>query len=86
MRQPAWIKEELSNQEIQKHTDELRERIGIEYQRINRIQTRIRRVQEGYEADPPIYTIGKAEVNIREYRDLISQIEKEVYRLQEILA
>jgi len=66
--------------------DELRKRIGIEHQRINRTQAKIRRIQEGYEADPPVYTTSEAEENIKVYRDLISQVEKEVYRLQEIMA
>ncbi len=42
--------------------------------------------QEGYEADPPVYTTSEAEENIKVYRDLIAQVEKEVCRLQGIMA
>ena len=86
LKQPEWIEEELSKQEANEHVDELRKRIGIEHQRINRTQAKIRRIQEGYEADPPVYTTSEAEENIKAYRDLISQVEKDIYRLQEIMA
>ena len=86
LKQPEWIEEELSKQEANEHVDELRKRIGIEHQRINRTQAKIRRIQEGYEANPPVYTTSEAEENIKIYRDLIAQVEKEVYRLQGIMA
>jgi polyhydroxyalkanoate synthesis regulator phasin len=86
LKQPEWVEEELSKQEANEHIDELRKRIGIEHQRIDRTQAKIRRIQEGYEADPPVYTTSEAEENTKVCRDLISQVEKEVYRLQEIMA
>ncbi len=52
LKQPEWIEEELSKQEANEHIDELRKRIGIEHQRIDRTQAKIRRIQEGYEVDP----------------------------------
>ena len=86
LKQPEWVEEELSKREDNEHIDELRKRIGIEHQRIDRTQAKIRRIQEGYEVDPPVYTTSEAEENIKVYRALISQVEKEVYRLQEIMA
>ena len=85
LKQPEWIEEELSKREANEHIDELRKRIGIENQRIDRTQAKIRRIQEGYEADPPVYTASEAEEYIKVYRVLISQVEKELYRLQEIM-
>jgi hypothetical protein len=39
---------------------------------INLTQAKIRRIQKGYEADPPVYTTSEAEEHIKVYRDLIA--------------
>ena len=86
LKQPEWVEEELSKQEANEHVEELQKRIRIEHQRIGQIQVKIRRIQEGYEADPPVYTTSEAEEKIRVYHALISRVETEVYRLQELMA
>ena len=55
--------------------EELQKRIRVEKQKIDRSQYKIRRIQEGYEADPPIYTADEVNEKIGSYRDNISHAE-----------
>ncbi len=60
--------------------------IRRERQRIEHAQAKIRRVQDGYEVDPPVYTASEAEEKIGIFRDSTSRIEAEIHRLEEIKA
>jgi len=57
LKQPEWVYQELLKQETGESTNELQKRIRLEQQKIERIQYKIRRIQDGYEADPPVYTL-----------------------------
>jgi len=72
-------------QETGESTNELQKRIRLEQQKIERIQYKIRRIQDGYEADPPVYTTGEVKEKMGEYRDLISHAETEIHRLHDIM-
>lgn len=54
-------------------------------QKIEQIEAKIRRIHEGYEAEPPLYTAEEAEGRIGAFRDLITRTEKEQQRLQTLL-
>jgi hypothetical protein len=86
LKQPEWIEEQLSKRETSDHIEELDRRIRLERQRIERAQAKIRRVQDGYESDPPVYTASEAEEKIGVFRDSVSRAETEAYRLEEIKA
>ena len=60
-------------------------RIRLEQQKIDRTQYKIRRIQDGYESDPPVYTADEVKEKIRAYRDSISRAEMEIHRLQSIM-
>ena len=83
--QPEWIHQELSKQETGEHIEELRKRIRMEQQKVEQIQYKIRRIQEGYEADPPLYTTDEVKEKMGAYRNLISIAETEKHRLQDIM-
>jgi hypothetical protein len=85
LKQPEWVHRELSKQDTGKSTEELQKRIRLEQQKIERIQYKIRRIQDGYEADPPVYTTGEVKEKMGLYRDLISHAETEIHRLQDIM-
>ena len=85
LKQPEWVYEELSKQETGEHIEELRKRIRIEQHKVEQIQYKIRRIQEGYEADPPIYTTNEVKEKLGSYRNLISSAETEKHRLQNIV-
>ena len=53
-------------------------------EKIERTQAKIRRIQDGYEADPPVYTASEAEEGTRVYRERISHAETKVHRLQDL--
>ena len=54
-------------------------------QKINQTEVKIRRIHEGYESDPPVYTAKEADKRIKVFRTLISKDEKEKHRLENIL-
>jgi hypothetical protein len=83
--QPEWVYQELSKQETGEHIEELRKRIRMEQHKVEQIQYKIRRIQEGYEAEPPLYTTNEVKEKIGAYRNLISNTETEKYRLQDIM-
>jgi hypothetical protein len=85
LKQPEWVYQELSRQETGESTNELQRRIRLEQQKIERIQYKIRRIQDGYEADPPVYTTGEVKEKMEVYRDLISHAETEIHRLHDIM-
>ena len=59
--------------------------LRLEQQKIERIQYKIRRIQDGYEADPPVYTTGEVNEKMGVYRNLISHAEMEIHRLGDIM-
>jgi hypothetical protein len=85
LKQPEWVYQELSKQETSESTNELQKRTRLEQQKIERIQYKIRRIQDGYEADPPVYTSGEVKQKMGVYRDLISHAETEIHRLYDIM-
>ena len=85
LKQPEWVYQELSKQETGENIEELRKRIRVEQHKVERIQYKIGRIQEGYEADPPVYTTNEVKEKIGAYRDLISRAEAEKHRLQDFM-
>jgi len=85
LKQPEWVYQQISKQETGGNIEELQKRIRVEQQKIERSQYKIRRIQEGYEADPPVYTADEVKEKIGIYRDLISRAETEIHRLHEIV-
>ena len=57
----------------------------MEQQRIERTQYKISRIQDGYEADPPVYTANEVKEKIGASRDHVSRAEMEIHRLQNIM-
>ncbi len=57
----------------------------MEQHKVERIQYKIRRIQNGYEADPPVYTANEVKEKIGAYRDHVSRAETEIHRLQNIM-
>ncbi|MFC1953959.1 hypothetical protein ACFLU7_00170 [Chloroflexota bacterium] len=68
-----------------RRTNELRKRIGSLKQKIVQAEAKIRRVHDGYESDPPVYTAKEADEKIKVFRALISKAEKEQRRLESIM-
>jgi len=85
MKQPALVEEYLSSGNDSKRADELRKRIGSLKQKIDQAEAKIRRVHEGYESDPPVYTAKEVDERIKAFRTLISKAEKEQRRLESIM-
>ncbi len=79
------MRQELSKQEAGENIGELQKRIGREKQKIEQSQYKIRRIQEGYETDPPIYTANEVNEKIGCCRELVSHSETEIHRLQDLL-
>jgi multidrug resistance efflux pump len=82
MKQPALVEEQLSAGNNDKRTEELTKRVKSSRQKIDQAEAKIRRIHEGYEAEPPVYTAKEAEERIRALRDLIAWMETELQRLQ----
>ncbi len=85
LKQPEWVYQQISKQETGENIEELQKRIRVERQKIERTQYKLRRIQEGFEADPPVYTADEVKGKIGGYRDLISRAEIEIRRLHEIV-
>lgn len=85
LKQPEWVHDQLARQDAGEDTEDLQKRKNIERQRIEHAEYKIRRIQEGYEADPPIYTANEVNKQIGCYRDVISQAEIETNRLQHLI-
>ena len=85
MKQPALVEEQLSAGSNGRRTDELTKRVKSLRQKIDQAEAKIRRIHEGYEAEPPVYTAKEAEERIRAFRDLIARMETEQQRLQTLL-
>ena len=85
LKQPDWVYQQISKQETGENIEELQKRIRVEQQKTERSQYKIRRIQEGYEADPPVYTADEVKEKIGIYRNLISRAEAEIHRLHEIV-
>ncbi|MEE9400954.1 MAG: hypothetical protein V3V32_02935 [Dehalococcoidia bacterium] len=82
MAQPKLIEEQLRRQDAEEEVAELTRRMRLEQRKKDQAQAKIRRVQDGYEADPPVYTAQEAEEKIKVYRDMIARAEAELQRLQ----
>jgi len=85
VKQPALVEEELSACDNNRRTEDLIKRVKLLRQKIDQTEAKIRRIHEGYEAEPPLYTAKEAEERIRAFRDLITRTEKEQQRLQTLL-
>jgi len=85
VKQPTLVEEELSACDNNRRTEDLTKRVKLLRQKINQTEAKIRRIHEGYEAEPPLYTAEEAEGRIGAFRDLITRTEKEQQRLQTLL-
>lgn len=82
LKQPAFLEEQLSKWEDNGRVDELQKRIRAEQHKIDGFQAKIRRIHDGYEADPPLYTASEVKERIRTYRDMIARAQTEEKHLQ----
>jgi hypothetical protein len=64
---------------------ELQKRPRSEQNKLDRIQAKIRRVQDGCEAAPPVCTAAETEERIKGYGHVVAVGEMEVKRLQEMM-
>ncbi len=85
MKQPSLVEEQLAASNNDRLTDELTKRVKSLGQKMDQTEAKIRRIHEGFEAEPPLYTAKEAEERIRAFRDLIAHTEKERQRLQTLL-
>ena len=85
MKQPALVDDYLSSSNVNLRDNELRKGIGSLQQKIDRVEAKVRRVHEGYESDPPVYTAKEADERVKAFRALISKAEKEKRRLEGIM-
>ncbi len=85
MKQPSLVDEYLSSGNESKRANELRKRIGSLKQQIDQAEAKIRRVHEGYESDPPVYTAKEVDERIKAFRTFIYRTEKEKQRLENIM-
>ena len=85
LKQPEWVRDQLTRQEAGENSEDLHKRMSLEKQKIERSQYKIRRIQEGYEADPPIYTASEVNKQIGCYRDVIFHAETEINRLRGLI-
>ena len=84
MKQPALVEEYLSGNDSGQ-TNEWRRQIGSLKKKIEQNEAKIRRIHEGYESNPPVYTAREAEERIKNFWDLIARTEKEKQRLENII-
>ncbi|MFC2042300.1 recombinase family protein [Chloroflexota bacterium] len=85
MKQPALVDEYLSSGNDSKRANELKKRIGSLKQKFEQTEAKIRRVHEGFESDPPVYTAKEVDERIKAFRTLLSRTEKEKRRLENIV-
>ncbi len=85
MKQPALVEEYLSSGNNSRRTNELRRQVRSLKKKIEQNEAKIRRVHEGYESNPPVYTAKEAEERIKDFRALIARTEKEKQRLESII-
>jgi hypothetical protein len=79
------VEDYLSSSTNVKRANEVKKRIGYLKHHIEQADSRIRRIHEGFESDPPIYTAREAEERIRVIRAFISMTEKEKRRLESVI-
>jgi hypothetical protein len=85
MKQPSLVDEYLSSGSNSRRANELRKRIGSLDKQIDQAEAKIRRVHEGYESDPPVYTAKEVDERIKVFRAFIYKTEKEKRRLENIM-
>ena len=85
MKQPALVEDYLSSGNDSNRNKKLRGQITTLKQKVDQAEAKIRRVHEGYESVPPVYTTKEADERIKTFRTLISKAEKERQRLENIL-
>jgi len=83
--QPALVEEQLTKETSVNQLEHLRKRIRLAQNKAERLQTKIRRVQDGYEADPPVYTAAEAEARIASYRHMVAIEEAEIICLRQLM-
>ncbi|UCH43112.1 MAG: recombinase family protein [Dehalococcoidales bacterium] len=85
MKQPSLVEEQLSADNNDRRTDGLTKRVKSLKQKIAQTDAKIRRIHDGYEAEPPVYTAKEAEERTRALRELIARMETELQRLQTLV-
>jgi hypothetical protein len=83
--QPALVEEQLSKETSANQLGHLQKRIRLAQSKVNRLQTKIRRVQDGYEAEPPVYTAAEAEARIASYCHMVTTEEAEIICLRQLM-
>jgi hypothetical protein len=51
--------------------------------KVDRLQAKIRRVQDGYETDPPVYMAAEAEARIASYRHMVAAEKAKIICLRQ---
>ena len=83
--QPALVEEQLTKETSPNQLEHLQKRIMLAQNKVDRLQTKIRRVQDGYEADPPVYTAAEAEARIASYRHMVTTEKAEIICLRQLM-
>jgi len=85
LRQPGLVEEQISKEASANQLEHLQKRIRLSQNKIDRLHAKIRRVQDGYEADPPVYTAAESEERITSYRSMVTTEEAEINRLKHLM-
>jgi hypothetical protein len=83
--QPALVEEQLKKETSANQFEYLKKRTKLAQSKVDRLQSKIRRVQDGYEADPPVYTAAEAESKIAGYRHMVTTEEAELVYLRQLM-
>ena len=83
--QPWLVEEQLAEEGSADHLEQLRKRIRLAQSKSDRLRAKIRRVQDGYEADIPVYTASEAEERITSYRRMVATEEADVNHLRQLI-
>ena len=83
LRDDRWVRQQLASQESQDlNIDKL---LRLQEFKIKGAETKIERVREGFEADPPLYNLAEAQRRTAIHQETISKAQAEIKRLQEFM-
>ena len=83
LRDDRWVRQQLASQQSQdSNIDKL---LRLQKFRIKGTETKIERVREGFEADPPLYNLAEAQRRTAIHQETISKAQAEIKRLQEFM-
>jgi uncharacterized protein YbaR (Trm112 family) len=83
--QPGLVEEQLTKDVCANQLEQLQKRVRLSQSKMDRLQAKIRRVHDGYEADTPVYTAAEAEERIASYRHMVDTEKVEITRLRQLM-